>query len=277
LEQKFNQFQFIKNPSNVGYSEGNNNGIAAALEQGADYIFLLNNDTLVDPEMLPQMLVEAEADPTIGIVGPTMFFADPADMLWGGENHIDWRTARVVRKDLGMKIDWEKRAAEAPRRVDYIDSCAVLVRRAALELVGGLDPRYFINFDDVDLNVRVRKAGFSVVYVPSARMWHRVSAAMGLFSPATVYFMTRNTLLFFSTHLTGPQKWLSVSKLLARTCRTVTACTIQGKYRTEADRNKRKAELLGVRDYFRGSFGPMSEDAARVCQRINPSPVRKVQ
>lgn len=265
IRSRFPQAVVIENKENIGYSKGNNVGIQYALQRKADYVFLLNNDTVVDSKMLSRLVEVAESDPQIGMVGPTMFYIDPPDMVWGGENRIDWKKAVAVRGGMGESVNGGFLELQPLCEVDYIDSCAILVKRGVLEKIGLMSEDYFINFDDIDLNVRARKAGYRIVYVPSARMWHKVSAAMGLASPATTYYMTRNTLLFFWKHAPGIWRIMAFLQILVRSLRTVTAWTIKAEYKDEIFRRKRTANLMALRDFFLGRFGKMGPDVTKVC------------
>ncbi|HEX9029771.1 MAG TPA: glycosyltransferase family 2 protein [Anaerolineales bacterium] len=265
VRAQFPECILIESKVNLGYSEGNNLGIRYALEHGADFLLLLNNDTLVDGEMLTRLVQAAQSDPQIGITGPTMFYANPPDMLWGGENRVVWPRATVVRSRMGECLEAETLRRQAPLEADYIDSCAILIKREVLEKVGLFDGRYFINFDDVDFNLRARKAGYKVQYVPGALMWHKVSAAMGVGSPATTYYMTRNSLLFFNRHAPGLWKWAGLARILFNTLRTTAAWSLQSEYRTEAYQRRRSANLLAVRDFLSGRFGRMGADVAQAC------------
>jgi GT2 family glycosyltransferase len=215
--------------------------------------------------MLTRLVEVAESDPQIGMVGPTMYCADPPNMIWGGDNWIDWRRARMIRHRFGELESKNAPEDRQPQEVDYIDTCAILVKRQVVEKIGLMNGDYFINFDDLDWNIRARKASYKIVYVPSAQMWHKVSATMGFASPATTYYMTRNALLFFWTHAPGIWKALAPLQIVLRTARTIGAWTLKSQYRTEAFRRKRDANLLALRDFFLGRFGKMGPDVARVC------------
>lgn len=257
-------YLFEQHP-NIGYSLGNNVGIDYALEKGADYIFLLNNDTEVHSDILPQLLAAAESDPGIGIVGPTMYYYDPPDMIWGGDNRIDWRGARTIRHQFGRLKGAAQIADQQPKEVDYIDTCAILVKRRVFESIGFMNGDYFINFDDLDLNVRASRAGYKILYVPQAGMWHKVSATMGQASPGTTYYMTRNALLFFWRHAPGVWKFLAPLRVTLRTLRTVGAWTLKPRYRSPAFRRRRAANLYALRDFFLGRFGRMGAEVEKVC------------
>lgn len=265
LRERFPWATVLEIPENVGYSCGNNVGLEYVLERDADYVFLLNNDTEVDPHMLTQLVEVAESNPQIGMVGPTMYCADPPNMIWGGDNWIDWRRARMIRRRFGELDDGSEFQKQPPRDVHYIDTCAVLVKREVIGNIGLMNGDYFINFDDLDWNVRARKAGYRIVYVPAARMWHKVSVTMGLASPATTYYMTRNSLLFFWTHAPGVWKVLAPLQIILGTVRTIGAWTLKTRYHTEIFRRKRDANLLALRDFILGRFGRMGMDVTRAC------------
>jgi GT2 family glycosyltransferase len=211
------------------------------------------------------MVAVAESDPRIGITGPTMLYADPADVLWGGDNVVDLKQSKILRKQMGEKLDLAALRQAKAAQTGYIDSCAILVRRVVFERAGLMDGRFFINFDDVDLNLRARRAGYTIFYVPAAIMWHRVSAAMGVGSPATTYYMTRNALLFFTRHAPGPWKAWGLARILFQTARTVAAWKLRPAYREAIFRRKAAANLYAVRDFFLGRFGRMGADVARAC------------
>lgn len=265
LRSRFPWAEIVCLEHNVGYGMGNNIGIEYALRTPTDYIFLLNNDTQVAPDMLSILVGVAEADSRIGIVGPTMFYFEPSDVLWSGENHIQWRSGQVLRNGMGKRVAQEALRKMSDCKVDHIDTCAALVRRKVFESIGYLDPKYFINYDDLDFDLRAKRAGFDVVYVPRAFMWHKVSMTMGPASPATTYYMTRNALALFWSRAPLLLKLVAVSSILVRTLRTMFVWMIKPKYRTDIHRRKLKANAYGLRDFFLRRFGRMGEDVARVC------------
>lgn len=261
IRQAYPEVIVIEAGQNLGYSAGNNVGIRHALDQEAEYILLLNNDTLVDPSLLSHLVAVAESNPNVGMAGPTIYYFDPPNMLWSAENTVNWSRGRVVRHGLGELISQE--LAAPPREVEYVDSCAILVKREAIEKIGLLDESFFINFDDADWNMRAQKAGFKIVHVPAAQMWHKVSASMGQASPATTYYMTRNILLFFWKHSVGVTRITATLHVFGRTIRTIAAWTLKPKYRHL--RRQRDANLFALRDALLRRFGPMGPDVRRAC------------
>jgi GT2 family glycosyltransferase len=267
IRTSFPAVTLLESPTNVGYSDGNNVGIRHALHEGAQYVLLLNNDTTVDSTMVEELVRQAEADPTIGIVGPRQFYHDVPSRLWGSANYVDWSRGQMRRVGMGEAVDDDRSNARVDPVVDadYIDTCAALVRREVFERVGLMDSRYFLNFEDADLGVRARQVGFRIVHVPSARMWHKVSSTMGPASPATTYYMTRNALLFFWTHGRGLDRLTAIASIAFRTIRTIGAWSVKSAYRSDVFRRRRAANIYALRDFALGRFGPMAGDVASAC------------
>ncbi|MBV7328038.1 glycosyltransferase family 2 protein [Chloroflexi bacterium TSY] len=251
IRRSFPQVIMLEPGENLGYSEGNNFGIRYSIQQNADYILLLNNDTTVAPDMLSRLVETAEADSTIGIVGPTQYYFDEPDTIWGAANYIKWIKGLPVRSRMGHKDNSPDAHYGIDNTIDadYIDTCAALVRREIFEQVGLLDARYFINYDNADLGLRSREAGFRVVYRPAAKMWHKVSASMGLASPATTYYMTRNLLLLLWSRGSGLSRFIGVSRVVGSKLRTIAAWTIKPQYKDQMFQRRRNANLLALRDF----------------------------
>jgi GT2 family glycosyltransferase len=251
----------FENGSNLGIAAANNVGIRYALEAKADYVFLLNNDTVVDPEMLGHLVEVAESDPRIGMTGPTMLYFDQPEIIWCAGNSIDWRdgsTARLRAGDHRNSLDTSSVYA-----VDFITSCAVCIKSSVLEAVGLMDERYFIYYDETDWFARASAQGWKAVYVPRAMMWHKVSATMGESSPTTDYYMSRNRFLFLAKNLSGLHRPLALTRAALRTGLTIAAYSIKNQQRRRlANRN---AKLAGLQDALRNRWGPMRAEVARMC------------
>jgi len=247
---------------NLGYSQGNNIGMRYALEHGADYLFLLNNDTTVAPDMLRLLVDATEADPEIGMSGPTMYYFDQPNRIAAAGSMIDRQRGTFRHLDDG-KIESEPNGPV--KEVDFIVSCGVLVKREVVDKIGLFDTRYFINGEDIDWGWKTQKAGYKVVYLPSARMWHKISATMGQASPSTTYYTTRNTLLLFSTHQSGLSKMRSLAFIWFRSLRTISAWTLKAQYRHQGFHRKRDANLFALRDAVLGRFGMMGPDVSAIC------------
>jgi hypothetical protein len=180
---------------------------------------------------------------------------------------IDWPAATIYHLRRGeMDEAEESNREEAPRPVDFMDGCAILARRDFLEKVGLLDERFHLGgYEDADWSRRALASGYEEWNVPRAYVWHKVSAAAGVGSPLTTYYMTRNQLLFFWQHSRGLARWARCIRILGRTVRTIGAWTLKPKYRKAGFFRKRDANILAIRDFFLNRFGPMGPDVALAC------------
>jgi GT2 family glycosyltransferase len=246
----------IKLDSNLGYAAGNNVGIKFALEAGADYILVLNNDTIVDRYMLKELVFLAEGEENCGMVGPKMYCFQPQDTIFALGSFINWSKGYTTNRGMFKHVS-EIEVPTNPEEVDFIAGCCVLVRRKLLEEVGFLDLEYYLNYEDVDWGTRVKEHGYEVWFNPASVIWHKVSATMGQGSPVNTYYMTRNALLFFWRNAPKQYKWAAVAQILLRTFRTIAAWTLRPKYWNESYRKLRRANLSAVRDFALGNFGQM--------------------
>jgi GT2 family glycosyltransferase len=256
--------EILETGQNLGYAEGNNFGIRHAIDRGVDYLLILNNDTLVEKRMLSQLVQVAESSSDIGMVGPTVYCADPANKLFAAGSFVLWDRGQVEHRGM-FESPAPHVKAEAPKSVDFIAGCGLLVSRRLIETVGMFDPQYFLNFEDVEWGIRARRHGLKVLYVRQAIMWHKISATLGQASAANTYYMTRNGLRFFWQNGPLHLRWIAVSHIILRTLRTVGAWSLRSKYRNQAFKRKRSANILALRDFFRGRFGPMGADVFRIC------------
>ena len=191
--------ELLVNERNLGFAGGNNVGIHRAMETGADYILILNNDTLIDPDTVGELVAEAERRPEAGAVSPLIFFADPSDQLWFAG--ADFNPARgYAGRMLGYGERDTGRFAEVAK-TDRLTGAAMLVSRRAVERTGVFDDELFFLYEDVDWSLRMREAGFLLYVVPAARVWHRVAATQGSeHSPLSIYYGTRNQLVVSRRH-----------------------------------------------------------------------------
>ena len=202
----FPSVHVLETGSNLGFARGFNEGFKYALAHGADYVFLVNNDTVVDPLCIPSLLAEAVAHPEAGIVVPKIYYhADPTAVWSAGSRFRPFPPAVVMRKTRGPD---DGRYDSSPV-VQYTTTCALLVSRRFLEEVGLLDGDFFIMYDDYDWSVRAADAGFSIRFVPAAKLWHKVSKSTGVGTPNPFFWRHygRSTALFFRKHRNHP--WLT--------------------------------------------------------------------
>jgi GT2 family glycosyltransferase len=199
LQRTFSEISVIANGSNLGFAGGCNVGMRRALEEGADYVLLVNNDTIVDRYLLRELISQAEAEPRVGILSPKIYYADPADLLWwaGGTFNIWIGLADHIarrRKDVGDH--------NHGRDLDWATGCVMLLRCEALSKAGLFDEQIFAIGEDVDLSLRMKKAGYTVRYVPTARLWHREGAETrkSAGQHVRIFLMVRNLLWVMHKH-----------------------------------------------------------------------------
>jgi len=193
IKEKFPGIKLIKNKENTGFAEGNNIGARYGLDKGADYIFLLNNDTKVEPDIIKRLVETAESEQKIGITGAINYYYDQPDKIYSAGGYFNWWTSKLTRLDGGVikKLGWE-----VLKKIHFVPGSSILIKRAVFEKIGFLDPRFFIYYEEADLCVRAKKAGYRVVSVKRAKILHKVAVIFKRYSPVEYYLYTRNLLLF---------------------------------------------------------------------------------
>lgn len=199
LAAAFPDLPIVRNATNLGYAEGNNVGIRYALSREADYVLLLNNDTVVDKDLLHELVRAATRCPGAGLVGPKIYdYQDPTKVWFAGAS-INWSSGDSPHLGLGEQ---DVGQFNGVLEVDRLSGCAMMVDREVFQRVGLLDPRYFLYYEDVDLCVRAAKAGFTSYCVQTAKVWHKESSSTNANrgSDLHAYYHLRNRLLFLQTH-----------------------------------------------------------------------------
>ena len=199
----FPDVQVISSAQNIGFAGGVNLGVREALSAGAEYVLILNNDTIVDRRLLSELVAECERSPKIGIAGPKIYRHDQPDVVWfagGDRDRWTWALTRLPRGRDDERI-------RAPRTVNFLCGCCMLVRRDVFDRIGLFDPGYFMYYEDSEFCVRAVEAGFTLRYVPSARMWHKVAASVsGEGRPLRAYYHRRSMLRFLRRNTSGVQR-----------------------------------------------------------------------
>ncbi|MEO8601336.1 MAG: glycosyltransferase family 2 protein [bacterium] len=185
------RIRVLRTRRNEGYAGGNNCALRVALADGAAFALLLNNDALIAPDGLAQLLACAAQDPRIALVGSRLVASDDAQRDVGSHGRITYGPF-LVAIDAGS-------AADTRRDVDWVSGCGVLVRLAALAEVGLLDEDFFLYCEDVDWSLRFRRHGYRVVYEPRAVVAHTPADSLAARTRRD-YFLARNGLLFARKH-----------------------------------------------------------------------------
>ncbi len=199
---------------NRRFAGGNNAGIARALESGADAVMLLNNDVLADPALLEKLLAALDERPEAGAAAPLIYFAPPSGTIWYAGGRCEPWLAHSSHRGLREHDRGRYRSLE---ETGYLTGCCLLARAEVWRKVGFLDERYFIYAEDADWCLRARAAGYRLLFVPTARLWHRVSASSGgAMSPWKVYQRLRANLTLWSRHARGLARLTWLPALLAQ-------------------------------------------------------------
>lgn len=199
IKKRFPEIILIENEKNLGFAEGNNVGIRFALEKGAKYIFLLNNDTIVDEDILGHLIRVAESDSAIGILGPKIYYHSEPNKIWFVGGVINWRTGRAAH--FGMN-EVDKGQFDELKEVDYVTGCALMVRREVIEDIGLMDSRFFLYYEETDWCTRAKKVGYKIMFEPQAKVWHKISISTGgVESAVGYYYYARNKLLLARKNL----------------------------------------------------------------------------
>ncbi|MFC1998989.1 glycosyltransferase family 2 protein [Chloroflexota bacterium] len=195
--------RIIRKSKNYGFTGGNNIAIRWLVKNSyADYFLLLNNDTTVDSEFITEMVKACEVNPEIGIGGPkTYYFDDPLrfQLVWF---KVDMRFGKAYL--VGAR-EFDRGQYENITYVDYIAGSCFLIKRNVIEEIGLLDDSYFAYWEETDYCIRARRARYKIVYVPKAKIWHKVSQTVGLLSPFVQYYNTKNRFRFMKKHATKIQ------------------------------------------------------------------------
>ncbi len=242
----------LRNERNLGFAEGNNVAIQYALGQGADYVFLLNNDTVMAPQMLKWLIEVAESDDQIAVVGPKIYYFDEPQTIWSAGGILKPRWMPVM---LGLD-ETDQGQHDTLREVDWVTGCALLIKSSVIRRIGLIDARYFIYFEESDWCSRAKRAGFKILYVPEARMWHKIQPRHQALSPRHVYLMTRNHLLFLRN--SGARLPLILFVIITKYFKRVCAWSIHNQHKDK--RPLRRAVLRGVFDFATGRFGEPPTD-----------------
>jgi len=245
LRGELPQCVFVCNDKNLGYAGGNNRGIEAALERGAELVWILNNDTIVDKDALGWLVKEAVVSPKAGIIGSKVYYFKDKNRLFFAGGTINRWTGET--RHVGyMEID--RGQYDSRSSVDYINGCNMLVRKECLEDVGALDEAYFLYFEETDLAVRAKRAGWEVVFIPAPGVWHKIEEGAGWVSEATSYYLTRNHLYFVWKNY----RPYFPTALLYSLATNIVFCITRG------SRGRARMCWKGYRDFFRGSMGALA-------------------
>lgn len=217
IRASFPQVELIINKENLGFAAGNNVGIQYAVHQGADYVLLLNNDTVVAEDLVHTLVTMAQSDHRIGVLSPKIYFYHDGTRIWSAGAKKPLLLPGLKRVGFGKE---DGPAYDRLQEVEYTTACAILVRAVVFQEVGLLDPTYFMYYEDCDFSVRVRRAAYKIIYVPKAKVWHKDPRSTKEISPTRWYYLARSTVPFCLRYRRFPylSSILYVGWVAAREC-----------------------------------------------------------
>jgi GT2 family glycosyltransferase len=246
LKKLHPEIEIIENQKNLGFAEGNNVGIIKAIENKADYVLLLNNDTVVSPDFLTTMIDVAESNDKYGIVGPKICYYHDPSKIWSVGGDVNLFTGSIKNKGnmdpqemyKGIKI------------VDYISGCSLLIRSELIKKIGLLDKDYFLYFEETDWNMRAHKEGYVSVITCDAKILHKSGASIKKVNNLNYYYFSRNGFLFFKKNGSWYHYITFIPINLIRYGSMFCLNLIVGNYSAS------KYILNGIVDYINGKCGP---------------------
>jgi GT2 family glycosyltransferase len=209
LREHFPELPFLQTGSNLGYAGGNNCGITYALERNAEFIWILNNDTLVEVDTLQHLIDVMQNNVKAAACCPKIYYmGSENEIAYAGGNINYWRGAvkhrglnEIDRGQYDQLID-----------VEFLTGSSLLVRSSVLEQTGLMLEEYFLFFEDVEWSLRFRRHNFELIFVPSAIVWHKEGGSTGgssgrLIKPDPLYYLLRNGLYLYRSYFPGIQRW----------------------------------------------------------------------
>lgn len=245
IADAFPQVLHLRTEKNLGPAGGGNLGIRWALERDYDYLLILNNDIEAAPNLLTEMVATAESDPTIGCVGPKAYYYSDRNRIWSAGGELRFREAVTDERGQG-EIDHGQFNEDI--EVDYVNGCAMLVRRDACVAAGVWDETFFLGVEDADFCVRVKEQGYRCFYSHRAKLWHMVAVTAGGYVAGRTFHGGRNTALFVRRHGNLSQR---LASLVAMTLAAPVA------FLRELRKGNQGAVTAKVRGYWAGWREPL--------------------
>lgn len=185
------EIKILELDDNYGFAKGNNEGIKYALEHGAEYILLLNNDTEIQPDTITKM-VELQKEKK-SIIVPKIMYADQKDTIWYAGGELSRWLKKAVHSGKGTK---DKGKFASDRSCTFANGCCMLLSKEIIEKIGLLDEQFFLYYEDNEYSLRAEKYDIKIWYCAGAVVYHKVSGSTkGNDKPANAYYITRNWLI----------------------------------------------------------------------------------
>jgi len=230
------EYKYLPQQGNIGVAAGNNVGIKAALQDDCDYILLLNNDIEVEQNyLLEKMLIKAEEGNNSLFIPKILYF--DSRKIWMAGGYMDNLRALGVHEGMGSE---DNGSFDKEKEITYAPTCFMMISKKVFEETGLMDEKYFAYYDDTDFVKRSLQNNFTMLYIPSLVILHKVSSSAGINSPFYVYYSNRNKIYFIRKHYKGFRKlWLIAYSVLSRFI-----------FWLKFDNERRRKLVQGIRDGF---------------------------
>ncbi|HSX03971.1 MAG TPA: glycosyltransferase family 2 protein [Rhabdochlamydiaceae bacterium] len=267
IKTAFPQITLLETGKNLGYAEGNNVGIRYAMDSGADFLFILNNDTTLDPEILTHFAEGFKEKPEAGILGAKIYLyheRNKFDHLGGKWNRKTFAFDLIAQGQIDDGKTWE-----TMEELDYVCGAGFMVRKEVVTAIGLFEPKFFLYWEDADFCYRARKYGFKIMTCPNSKLWHKVSSSFVGGKVHSSYFIWRNRLLWIERNLSRSDKLCFFFRAMAHLLKTYKLKVIKSSqllflrfFYSKDEINKRKerirryqAVIQGTKDYLLRNFG----------------------
>ncbi len=239
-------FLFVKSAVNLGFCAGNNLGMEWAVQSGAQYFLVLNNDTLVSPDFLQPMIAVAEQDERVGLVGGIITYCDEPDTIWwaGGKFNRFLDNERLLDRQPLTDLHHHE-----PFETEWVSGCMMLIPSRIYKQFGGYVEAYFIWSEEWDYSLMVSKNGYRLMVAPQSRVCHKVGRSLGIMKPLNYYYGIRNGLMFKRKYLSRYIWYPYLFQYLVNRMARYTQFALQGRF------DLVHAGISAVWDYLRGKSG----------------------
>ena len=246
LQREFPGVRYVKSNTNLGFTGGNNLGLAVAYEMDPDYVFFLNNDTTVSANVF-ELASFLDTNSDVGMVAPLTFYQENPKITSFGGGHLNRNTGIITFCNKGLRRE------EIPDTVVYcsfLEGAAIMARTELVKRVGGFNDDYFLTCEESELCVRVMDMGYRLALITSCSIWHKISHTMGPGSELINYFVYRNRFHFIRNNAAGFKLGDLVTIFLDYS--SILASFVLKKRNIPAA----KGLMVGVYDFLMGVKGP---------------------
>ena len=247
IEKKYSDLCIIKNRSNLGFAGGNNVGIKYAIDNDVDYVLLINNDTIVEENFLTELVVVGDADEKNGLLGSKIYFHSEKNRIWSAGGKVNW----LKNKGTHIGLDEiDEGQYDKIKEVDYLTGCCLLIKKEIIEKIGVLEEDYFLYYEDTDFSLRAQNVGYTCVYVPASKIYHKISRSTKPGSANYIYYHVRNGLVMAKRTGNTLTRIALYPYCLILFLKQIVKIIFIPKKRLWA-----KAVLRGLKDFFGGKMG----------------------